>query len=173
MVVSGGWPHLWVLDPEGKPISERVNHKTSIGETLKMMRDSLRTAKREVPAWLELVTNEYTVERETTAFAMGCFWSGERKLGGIDGVLKTRVGGRQSKGEWVEVEFDPTVVSYEELVKSASEMKCASAVVARSGRAGRNRPGLRIRPRAAVSGRRVADHSAEEPQCRQALDLQQ
>jgi len=132
VVVSGGWPYLAVLDTKGKQIGERSTHKTSIAATLKMMCDGLLASKRDVPQWLEFVTHELNAKRETTAFAMGCFWSGERKLGGLDGVLATRVGGRKKKGEWVEVEFDPSEITYEELIKKATAMKCTSAVIART-----------------------------------------
>ncbi|MCM3758605.1 peptide-methionine (S)-S-oxide reductase MsrA [Sporosarcina aquimarina] len=66
---------------------------------------------------------------ETALFGMGCFWGPEARFGGIPGVLRTRVGyaGGTSENptyrkmgdhtETVEVDFDPTGVSYETLLR--------------------------------------------------------
>ena len=69
---------------------------------------------------------------ETAVFAMGCFWGAERVFWTIDGVYSTAVGyaggftenptyeetcsGLTGHTEAVLVVFDPTVVSYEELL---------------------------------------------------------
>ena len=70
---------------------------------------------------------------ETAVFALGCFWGAERKFWQQDGVWATAVGyvaghtpnptyeevcsGRTGHTEAVLVVYDPTVVSYAELVK--------------------------------------------------------
>ena len=70
---------------------------------------------------------------ETAYFGMGCFWGAERLFYELDGVVVTAAGyqggstpnptyqevcsGRTNHTEVVLVVFDPTVVSYEDLVK--------------------------------------------------------
>jgi peptide-methionine (S)-S-oxide reductase len=70
---------------------------------------------------------------ETAVFGMGCFWGAERKFWEADGVITTAVGyaggstpnptyeevcsGRTGHAEVVLVVFDPTKVSYEELLR--------------------------------------------------------
>jgi peptide-methionine (S)-S-oxide reductase len=70
---------------------------------------------------------------ETAYFAMGCFWGAERLFWELDGVYSTAVGyqngitpnptyeetttGKTGHAETVMVAFDPTKVSYEDLLK--------------------------------------------------------
>ncbi|MGH9066061.1 MAG: peptide-methionine (S)-S-oxide reductase MsrA [Acidimicrobiales bacterium] len=71
---------------------------------------------------------------ETAVLAMGCFWGAERKLWQTEGVLTTAAGyaggftlnptyeevcsGRTGHAEAVLVVFDPTVVSYDRLLRA-------------------------------------------------------
>jgi len=131
VVVSGGWPKLIFRDLEGRELAPIANHETSVAGTLFRMRTALEAANRPVPDWLELVRRECNPSmRETATFGMGCFWSGEKGLGRIDGILLTRCGSLQ--GEVVELQFDPAVVSYESLLKQAMDFNCARRVVART-----------------------------------------
>lgn len=147
VVVSGGWPKLIFQDTKGRELGPRATHETSVAETLKRMHAALRAAKRPIPDWLELVVGEQNAaQRETATFGMGCFWVGESELGKINGVLSTRVG--FLKGEVVELQFDPAVVSYEKLLVRAQQFKCASKVIVRTKRqaaiAGKRLPGDRV-----------------------------
>ena len=75
---------------------------------------------------------------ETAIFGLGCFWGAERIFWQADGVYTTAVGysggftpnptyeevctGRTGHAEVVQVAFDPTKVSYEELLKHFWEL---------------------------------------------------
>ena len=75
------------------------------------------------------VIDQQTYEEVNTAtFALGCFWGGDARYGAVPGVIRTRVGyaggakenptyhnlGKHT--ESIQVDFNPKVVSYEELV---------------------------------------------------------
>lgn len=71
---------------------------------------------------------EVTQNTETATLALGCFWSPDAKFGAVPGVVRTRVGytGGQKENptyhnlgdhtETVEIDYDPTQISYEELL---------------------------------------------------------
>tara|TARA_Y100001970_G_scaffold293356_1_gene439633 strand:+ start:2969 stop:3412 length:444 start_codon:yes stop_codon:yes gene_type:complete len=74
---------------------------------------------------------------EIAVLALGCFWGPEKKYGQLNGVYKTEVGycggnspntnyrevctGATNHAEAVKLEFDPKVISYEEIIKKFFE----------------------------------------------------
>ena len=70
---------------------------------------------------------------EIAVLALGCFWGPEKKYGQLDGVYRTEVGycggnspntnyrevctGTTNHAEAVKLEFDPKVITYEQIIK--------------------------------------------------------
>ena len=66
---------------------------------------------------------------ETATFGMGCFWGPDARFGALPGVLRTRTGyaGGTTENptykemgdhtETIEVDFDPSIISYEEILR--------------------------------------------------------
>ena len=70
---------------------------------------------------------------EIAVLACGCFWGPEKKFGSLDGVYKTEVGycggktenttykevcsGTTNHAEVVKLEFDPNIISYENILE--------------------------------------------------------
>ena len=74
---------------------------------------------------------------EIAVLALGCFWGPERKYGQLDGIYRTEVGycggnspntnyrevctGTTNHAEAVKLEFDPKVITYEQIIKKFFE----------------------------------------------------
>ncbi len=61
---------------------------------------------------------------DRVAFAQSCFWTGEMKLGQIEGVVRTEAGFFQGR-EVTLVEYDPARVSLEQLAAGAKQASVA------------------------------------------------
>jgi peptide methionine sulfoxide reductase msrA/msrB len=93
--------------------------KEGYGDYVALFSDDEQTASR-------------TPDKALATFGMGCFWGAEAKFCGLKGVTSTRVGyaggqtrnpgyrqvssGRTGHAEVVEVEYDPSKISYEQLL---------------------------------------------------------
>lgn len=126
-------PVVRFLDGQGEDVIDRADGVWDLPGIASRMMKALETADREVPMYLRLLVEESstTTKRERATFAMFCYWEGEAKLGAIDGVLSTRAAWLDGL-EVVELEFDPRKVSYEELLREAKQMQCASRVFTRT-----------------------------------------
>ncbi len=130
------FPVLRVLDTAGRDLLPRrggIYGERGVADRLVA---ALAVAKRPAPGYLELAREEAGEERETAAFAMGCYWEGEATLGALEGVVATRTGFLDGE-ESVELSFDPRVISYPELVKRAAALKCATVRSDETARAAR------------------------------------
>ena len=74
---------------------------------------------------------------EIAVLALGCFWGPEKKYGQLDGIYRTEVGycggnspntnyrevctGTTNHAEAVKLEFDPKVITYEQVIKKFFE----------------------------------------------------
>lgn len=116
-------------DCRGNPIAQERQAETSVAALLDRMRSALRAAGRPIPAYLDLVAFEYNpkVVRSAT-FTLGCYWKGERHLGNLPGIVATRTG-FVGADEAVQVEFDPTALSYSALLGEASQIECFKGAV--------------------------------------------
>jgi hypothetical protein len=125
-------PAVRFVDAAGQDLAEALPVETGSAELLvRRMHDALAEAGRPVPRWLALVADEYDPPggRRTAAFAVSCYWKGEKELGRLDGVVATRTG-MVGRDEVVEVEFDPAVLDPATLTGKAKAMSCFRKVVA-------------------------------------------
>ena len=116
------------LNEEGKDIVPRKDKVWTIGETAERMVEVLEKEKRDVPAYLKAVVQiNQNPDLKQALFTMYCFWTGEQKLGGIEGVLKTEAGfynGREVTRVW----YDAKQLDIKKLIGKAHQFKCADEV---------------------------------------------
>ena len=118
------------LDANGSDILPRKERVWSQTDTAARMIAVLRAAERPVPKYLELVAAETDTKRHATAaFAMYCFWTGEREIGKLDGVIQTEAGWFEGK-EVTRVTYDPSRLSLQDLSAKAAAARCNSKVYA-------------------------------------------
>ena len=124
-------PVIRFVDKNEKDVIARRDGIWTTSGVVSRMIAALQSQKVAVPDYLRIVAAEEDSREETATFAMYCFWQGEVDLGGLPGVKRTEAAWLHGK-EVVEVVFDPRVVSYEKLVQTAQNLKCASTVFARN-----------------------------------------
>jgi hypothetical protein len=122
-------PVVRFLDKDAQDVIPRKDRVWSTVGIAGRMAAALKAAKRPIPFYFDAFLRSTQKAPATATFAMFCYWEGEAKLGSIDGVLSTR-SGWQSGLEVVTVHYDPTVVDYRQLVKTAQSFSCASKIFA-------------------------------------------
>lgn len=121
-------PVVRFINADGKDIIPRKDSVWKTTAMAKRMVDSLKANQSKVPNYLASVANQKP-KREKAIFAMHCYWEGEAKLGMLDGVLDTR-SSWIGKKEVVEVDFDPAITSYQQILNTARKMECATTIFA-------------------------------------------
>ena len=123
-------PVVRIVDSEKENIVNRVSGNYSALGIVHAMVFALQKEGKKIPTYLDLLKQSLEAEVsgiETATFSMYCFWTGEKKLGDVDGVLETQPGFMNGR-EVVEVKYNPVLISYENLVGEAKEASCASHV---------------------------------------------
>jgi peptide-methionine (S)-S-oxide reductase len=116
---------MLMADPNKLRIPTAEEALAGRDETMPVPEVHFVNGNRLVPPWPDGM--------ETAMFGLGCFWGAERKFWQLDGVYSTQVGyaggptpnpnyrevcsGQTGHNEVVRVVFDPTVVSYDELLR--------------------------------------------------------
>lgn len=123
-------PVVRIINQKKQDIIQRVNGNYSQLGIVQAMRLALQTENLTVPAYLSLLEEELLAEKtgtETATFSMYCFWTGEKEIGKLDGVVETQAGFMNGR-EVVKVKFDPDRIAYKTLLKNANQASCASHV---------------------------------------------
>jgi len=114
------------LDSGAEDLISRKDKVWTLGGVAARMAEALEAAERPVPKYLTTLAQP-PEEMAVAVFVMFCYWSGEVKLGGIEGVVATEVG-FVGHAEVVRVTYRTDVVTFENLVKKALEVECAKRV---------------------------------------------
>jgi len=123
-------PVVRIMTPDRKELVPRLNGDYSRLGVVTAMIKALKNNNRNVPQYLKLLEGDLRAKvngSERAVFAMHCFWSGEEALGSIEGVISTNPGFMKGY-EVVDVEYDPNVISYNELLEYAKGENVANHV---------------------------------------------
>ncbi len=111
-------PVVRIVDPTGKNIVPRINGDYSAKTLCARMIDALNWRKKEIPEYLRLLELQLTSAQNNNLkedyFSMYCFWSGEKQLGKLDGVLDVE-SGFVAHREVVKVTYNPDFISQTKL----------------------------------------------------------
>ena len=110
-------PVVRIVDFKGRDLVQRIGGDYSALTLLRRMEESLATRGESVPQYMKLLEQELSARSTGSLkekhFKMYCFWSGEKQLGKVNGVLNTESGFMH--GEVVKVTYDEKVVSAAQL----------------------------------------------------------
>ncbi|MCH7517447.1 MAG: peptide-methionine (S)-S-oxide reductase [Candidatus Dadabacteria bacterium] len=123
-------PVVRIMTPERQELVSRLSGDYTKAGLVGAMITALESNNKTVPPYLSLLAQELNVKsgsRERAVFAMHCFWIGEGKLANIKGVISTKPG-FMGGHEVVELEFNPEIISFEDLVKKGKLNNVASRI---------------------------------------------
>jgi len=123
-------PVVRIVDHKKKNLVNRISGNYSVLGLTEAMIEVLNSKKQAIPTYLNLLQEELTAKEggiQTAYVSMYCFWSGEKKLADIDGVVETQAGFMGGR-EVVKVDFSSEIISYEDLLGQAKTKSCASHV---------------------------------------------
>ncbi len=122
------------LNAEEQDLVPRKDGVWTVQPLAKRMLEALRKTKVTPSEELRRLAGENVTgmiptqpAREKAAFAQYCFWTGEMRLGQIVGVVKTEAGFFEGR-EVTLVEYDPSRVTFDRLVRQATQAECADRV---------------------------------------------
>lgn len=116
------------LDEGGQDIIPRKDRVWTLNALAKRMVEALEKKERQVPLYLKALAGLPSAESSgKTAFAMFCFWTGEMRLGSLEGVLTTEAGWFDGR-EVTLVTFDRRKLPFLRLLKHAESIRCANRV---------------------------------------------
>jgi copper chaperone CopZ len=123
-------PVARIVNKNGKNIVDRLSGNYSELAVVNTLMNAMIESAIPIPGYLELLQEELSAEYSGTkeaVFSMYCFWTGEKEIAQIPGVVGTDAG-FMNGAEVVKIKYDPKVVSLEKLATSANKQSCASAV---------------------------------------------
>lgn len=126
-------PVVRIIASDKSDVLPRLNGDYTPSGLVDYMMRGMQKLGYPVPDYLPLLFEELSANErgvEKTTLSMYCFWTGEKELGKIDGVIRTEAGFMDHQ-EVVNVYFDPKIVSFEKILQKGQDAKCADRVYVR------------------------------------------
>jgi len=122
-------PVVRIISANERDLVGRMANRWTPSDLLSTIIAGIEKQGAEVPTYLSLRLDEKEGQEniKEANLAMYCFWTGEKEISKIDGVLSTEAGFMHGK-EVVKVQYDADRVTLPTLVNQAAEKSCADAV---------------------------------------------
>jgi len=123
-------PVVRVVDSNGKDIVDRLGRQWTALAVSYSITNALEKSKKEIPQYFKIYQEELigrSGEVKEANLAMYCFWTGEKELAKMDGILSTEPG-YMNGHEVVKIEYNPYITSLEKIVPVAKKVNCADEV---------------------------------------------
>ncbi len=122
-------PVARIIDPKSeKDIVRRLNGKYDMENLIATISSGILASNKLIPKYIDLLQKEYSArDLRETHLSMYCFWSGEKNLGNLDGVIATKAG-FMNGAEVVKVKYDANRLKEDKLISYAAEKRCADGV---------------------------------------------
>ncbi|MBK9150267.1 MAG: thioredoxin family protein [Saprospiraceae bacterium] len=124
-------PVVRIVNSTGKDICGREADFHHGSKTVAKIMEGIKLSGQTVPLYLQLLEAEWRAKdfktTDTLFLAMYCFWSGEKEIADIEGVVATEAGYMHGK-EVVRVAYDKNVTNPDKIVQKAKESNNADQV---------------------------------------------
>ncbi len=122
-------PVARIIDPDAESdIVKRLNGRYDMESLVSFVSNGIIESGSLIPEYFNLLHQEVAArDIRETHLSMYCFWSGEKALGTLDGVLSTKAGFMNGT-EVVKVKYDANQVAEDKLISFAAGKQCADAV---------------------------------------------
>lgn len=120
-------PVIRIVNSEGEDVVQRHASAYMPAQVVNTIQNALLASNQISPTYLNLLYQELSDNKEEAILSMYCFWTGEREIGSMKGVISTQAG-YMNGTEVVKVKYDPSLISYEDLINDSARKKCADKV---------------------------------------------
>ncbi len=121
-------PVVRIVDNGGSDIVDRLSGNYSKQGIIDAISSALQSEGNIVPTYIRNLNTEYSaVDTDELVLGMYCFWSGEKTMAEIPGVIKSEAGFMNGK-EVVKLVYDKDKVSSTTIVGKAKKARCADVV---------------------------------------------
>ena len=120
-------PVLRIVNADGKDVLPRHSGHYDPASVIIFLNRGLFASGRLVPKYAQLLEEEMNANRNEFVMEMYCFWSGEKNIGKLDGVVYTEAGFSQGR-EVVKVVFDKSKTDAHKIMTSAKKSNNADAL---------------------------------------------
>lgn len=120
-------PVVRIVNAQGVNLIDRLANDYSAVALHKAMKNVLEKTNTPIPTYFNLLGAELITSKSgkiaETYFKMHCFWTGEKQLGKLNGVLSTK-SGFINGSEVVKVTYDKDIISESKLSNYANKNNC-------------------------------------------------